>query len=694
MVERRNWDKFEVALLVDGCQKVLDGIYGKTAVEVSLSNNMREFASIYGFTVDKEYRNLNGIHWQMGIMLQIMRTKDLNSKAVYMGHSKLFLKMVALSRNNPPEFKAILGIAKLLYSCKNVPYYGFIEYFENKYDSKKALGLFEAMLELSEKSIRSGYAFMPLLQIKDLGQLKKVYKLLETYDLDEADMTSKLLFFADYIQYVDDVLRNKETERTVDTKISNQDESCEKIVSVTNMDDLYEKVDKAFIEAFPHGIKKGFPGIKSKLNRTYQVLFSKSLEDEDFDFDSYLSEHVQESNQILYVISDEIKIYIKKFVERYISEGSGIVFYDKLYEYERDWLLSRNIYSSEQLMKIVADIFPNYFYSKNYFSIKGKIDFKELVYNVTKGKYIVTIDIIQSELPDISSDYIEKVLVGNDYSWVRIGEYILTEKIEFDSVEVFSVLECIKKNIEKVGFCSLVSQTFDKSLELNDNLSVYALRDAFCKKYISSSEYYKNGNLLFNKDKHLSISSILMDYCRNNEVLTLDNLVSVEKELTGTWNRRLLEYAYLEKIRISKDTFISSDEIRFDVAGVDSALDLFVADNVIPVKSVTSFLSFPSLNNYSWNLYILESFCVKFSSKYRYKCLNYNSDHIGIICPVYMKDKSYEELLAHAVVRAQVPLTKEDVGVFLAANGYIMRRTKLVKDVITVAQKIGYMEVE
>jgi hypothetical protein len=175
--------------------------------------------------------------------------------------------------------------------------------------------------------------------------------------------------------------------------------------------------------------------------------------------------------------------------------------------------------------------------------------------------------------------------------------------------------------------------------------------------------------------------------------LTLDELIELEKVINGRVNNHSLFVAYDTMIRIDKRTFVSDDEIRFDIEAVDAALGLFVRKNVIPLQAVTSFTSFPYINGYSWNLYLIESYCRRFSKRFMYQCLSVNSRNVGAIFKRSAGFTDYAEVLAAVVANAGIELDMIKVGDFLFDSGYIARRTSVISDVITKAQVLRERQV-
>ena len=70
-MREKNWDKYEVALLIEAFLTIEDGADKILTLE-NLSAKLRKMALIDGFDVDDRFRNLNGMQWQLGYIKLIL----------------------------------------------------------------------------------------------------------------------------------------------------------------------------------------------------------------------------------------------------------------------------------------------------------------------------------------------------------------------------------------------------------------------------------------------------------------------------------------------------------------------------------------------------------------------------------------------------------------------------------------------
>lgn len=103
------WNKYEVAILIDACEKINSNcIQIKDAVMLT-SLRLRQFAKNRGIKIDNVFRNENGIRLRMEEM-QCLLKNDLDS-AFSKKVCKLYKEMYNVYKYNNEEYKKILAIA-------------------------------------------------------------------------------------------------------------------------------------------------------------------------------------------------------------------------------------------------------------------------------------------------------------------------------------------------------------------------------------------------------------------------------------------------------------------------------------------------------------------------------------------------------------------------------------------------------
>lgn len=108
MTVRIGWDEYEVALLIDACNRIRDNKIDKAKCIHKLSHFLRQRAKVNGINIDEVFRNENGIALQMTKMEYLLT----DGKKGLSGASKLYIEMAKMSKLNLDEFEKILILAK------------------------------------------------------------------------------------------------------------------------------------------------------------------------------------------------------------------------------------------------------------------------------------------------------------------------------------------------------------------------------------------------------------------------------------------------------------------------------------------------------------------------------------------------------------------------------------------------------
>ena len=104
---KRNWDKYETALLVEIYINIENGADKKTLLK-ELSSDLRRLAILDGYEVDEKFRNFNGMQWQFGFLRFAFEGRSLESRRI----PQIFLEIVDLYKNNREKYTRILNEAQ------------------------------------------------------------------------------------------------------------------------------------------------------------------------------------------------------------------------------------------------------------------------------------------------------------------------------------------------------------------------------------------------------------------------------------------------------------------------------------------------------------------------------------------------------------------------------------------------------
>ncbi|MCL1988674.1 MAG: hypothetical protein FWG64_12015 [Firmicutes bacterium] len=190
-----------------------------------------------------------------------------------------------------------------------------------------------------------------------------------------------------------------------------------------------------------------------------------------------------------------------------------------------------------------------------------------------------------------------------------------------------------------------------------------------------------------------TLEQIILEYCKISEHFTLDELLAYEQERTGEIHtRRMAELAAAMLIRTDKTVYIIDSLLHFDCAFIDYEIKKFILTTAhnkryLLLKAFDNFENFPECGK-PWNLFLLESYCRRFSKMFCIKEQAINSNNLGVVA-FCDSNLDYIDIMADAVFEKNVPLQASEVNKFLFKSGYIKKpKTSSVEDIIMRARKL------
>ncbi|MCX5813957.1 MAG: hypothetical protein NT178_15630 [Proteobacteria bacterium] len=237
------------------------------------------------------------------------------------------------------------------------------------------------------------------------------------------------------------------------------------------------------------------------------------------------------------------------------------------------------------------------------------------------------------------------------------------------------------------GYASITDLPFGEIEERNYKLSITATHDAVYRICLSDN-FNKKGKIVARKGDVFDALTIMKEYCRTIDKCSLDDLLTYEKELTGEVHRWIpMEAGNTVLVRIDRNTYVADKYVRFNADIIDEAIGLFVKGDYLPLKFFTTFGVFPHCGQ-TWNLFLLESYCRRFSRVFRFDAPSVNSRNAGAVIRKSCS-MDYTEIITDAVANADVSLKATAVGKFLYESGYTGRSTTAkVNEIINKAKAI------
>ena len=391
-----------------------------------------------------------------------------------------------------------------------------------------------------------------------------------------------------------------------------------------------------------------------------------SIRDIGFEFDGKI-----------YLISDENMKAIVDEINDYDNQGINIIYYESLYDLKSYEYFDAKIVSADMLKDLLKYLMPRYRYKGNYFALTLECQTElELIRNdiirVWGGNTLQTFDELALKLPLIPMEKIKFTLAQQStFVWNSAETYMQAEWFDADEDEIERLADYIDEQCEEHRGVSLDEIPFDHLIEMNPEISEAALYTCFCKLVEDSFE--RNARMLTRKGASKNTYTAVIEFCRKQDKCTYEYLEYIAKQVAGTIRRPdIVEAANAVMVRVDKDDFIADRLIKFDTDRIDAALDYVVTDDFIGMREITTFSTFP-FTGYGWNLYLLESYCRRFSKKYKYETRRANSSNSGAIvaksCAL-----NYHDIMTHAVARSDRKLQQDEVFDFLTEAGYMERK--------------------
>ena len=382
----------------------------------------------------------------------------------------------------------------------------------------------------------------------------------------------------------------------------------------------------------------------------------------------------------VYIISDEVENKIKLLVDKAVNNDTTMIFYGLFYSKHEDWLFPASVISEKMLKSLLANMYPNYSYRAKYFSPYSE-DGSELakvgqeILRVWGEDVLLSYNQLAERLPYVPIDKIKLALAQNgDFIWNSTEVYTHISKIDVTDDERYVIFELVSKAYETNGYASLSDVPVTEIEERNFELSLTAIHNAVFRLCLTGT-FNRNGKIITRKGDTLDALKIMKEYCRGLDRCLLQDLFNFEKELTGEIHRWIsMEAGYSVMVRIDKDSYVAEKHVFFNYDTIDSVIDVFMTTgDYLPLKRFITFATFPYCGQI-WNLFLLESYCRRFSKRFRFDTPSVNSRNAGAIirknCVL-----NYIEIMADAVAKSGIPLEKTGVCKFLYESGYTGRST-------------------
>ena len=394
----------------------------------------------------------------------------------------------------------------------------------------------------------------------------------------------------------------------------------------------------------------------------------------------------------VYAIPESAKQWWLTKLDSYQATGINIAYYEPLYDACFDECTEARLVSSDMLHALLAEISVDYDVQSGFIALsKGQATELELlqtdILRVWGSSPLEKLDELALRLPLVPRDKVKWALLNSEaFVWNGSDTYVLSEALDLDEEEIAGLVHKIDEQCAKSGQVSLLDLPLAQYKERNPDFSDTALY-SIIYGYIAD-RYDRRDKILSPKGSGQSVESVVHEFCLGRERCTYEVLKDIAVRATGRVRLPdIVEAVQSVMVRVDQDTYVSDDQVTFECDKIDSVLDRMIVEGFLGLKEISAFGLFPSCG-FAWNLYLLESYCRRFSKRYSYRYKLANSSNVGAVAPKTCQ-WNYHELMVHAVARSDVKLLQDCVFEFLQTAGYIERkRYNRIDDLLKEAEEL------
>ena len=455
--------------------------------------------------------------------------------------------------------------------------------------------------------------------------------------------------------------------------------------------EIIEKLTDVLSAHFANGYRLNSPIELARFRSFAAEDFGKELALADEELKSYIAACGTTFDGKVYAVSAQAKEWIKELAEDYFADGAQAIFFAEFYAKNVNWLFEASVVSEYMLIDILRRLFPKLSFTQTYFGYTDVSVFAALegeILRVWGDDVLLTYGQLAERLRYIPLERIKSALCQNgDFIWSSVETFSHVSRIEITDEERQVLHEAAVRECNARGYAPITDLPFGEIEERNYELSITAVHNAVYRICLSDKFDIK-GKIVARKGDVFDALTIMKEYCRTIDKCSLDNLLTYEKELTGEVHRWIpMEAGNTVLVRIDKDTYVADRYVHFIADVIDEAIGLFVKGDYLPLKSFTTFGAFPDCGQ-TWNLFLLESYCRRFSREFRFDTPSVNSRNAGAVIRKSC-GMDYTKIMTDAVANADVPLKDKAVGKYLYESGYTGRSTTAkVNEIIDMAKTI------
>lgn len=442
------------------------------------------------------------------------------------------------------------------------------------------------------------------------------------------------------------------------------------------------------INHFHYGLNVGSPIELHRFRNYYQSAVGNEFPESDTVLQKEIRTLGFEYEGKAYIIDNSVPERLLMILNDRHNSGS-MFYYNLLYEKNEDWLFDGNILSAEMLKEYLIIKFPENKYKGSYFTTNSSTENEiriirdEILCVWGDGALRRTQDLFVY-LPYVRPDKIKYALsYCDDFIRSEAETYTRRDRFVLSDEELQDIIEFVREKCDEDGSVAFEDLDLDDVAAENYELSesaIYAMVSALLPK-----EFAINGKLITKAENSTDAETALLAFCKNHDTCKLYELEKeMEKAVGYIRTDFVIDVASSIMVRVNEEDFVADKLVQFDIPAIDAALGEIVPEDGIGMKEISSFALFPYCG-YPWNLFLIESFCRRFSQKFRFVCYRSNSKNAGAIVRKASK-MDYHQLMAASLARSNIALDTELAYDHLVDAGFLQRkRYSNMKDLLKLA---------
>ncbi len=195
--------------------------------------------------------------------------------------------------------------------------------------------------------------------------------------------------------------------------------------------------------------------------------------------------------------------------------------------------------------------------------------------------------------------------------------------------------------------------------------TVWGFRNAL--GYLLKNLFSFRGGIITEFGKKADMSEVFAQFGREHERLSIKEIKAFASEADCDVDWDALRR---EMIRISETEFLRNDQLVFDTAAIDAALEICCPDSYIPVKSGEPYQHFPVMR-VEWNGFLLESYVWRFSGVFRLVHTEFATDDCcGVIVRKDTPFVDYKDVAVDFLAHSDAWGGEEEALWLLVEQGY------------------------